>query len=49
MVFIATRYHEKSPGDDRLEMVPQVPVAFTAADYFGHRDPVLDAALAHGR
>ncbi len=48
-VRIATRYHEKSPRDARLEHAPHVPVALSAADYFAGRDPVLDAALAQPR
>ncbi|MCA9763061.1 MAG: hypothetical protein KC544_08045 [Gemmatimonadetes bacterium] len=42
---ISDRYHESRPGDRRRWIPPDVPVDLTAADYFGHRDPVLDAAL----
>jgi hypothetical protein len=34
------------PGDDRLEVRPDIEVPFTAADYFAGRDPVLERALA---
>jgi hypothetical protein len=34
------------PTDRRRAIVPQVPARMTAADYFGCRDPILDAALA---
>ena len=34
------------PNDHRLTIEPDVPVRFDAADYFGGRDPVLDAALS---
>lgn len=45
---ISSRYHEEGgPGDDR-EFVPvDIPVEMTSADYFGNRDPVLDAVLAY--
>jgi hypothetical protein len=45
VVLISTRYHERAPGDDRLEIVPDVPVEITWADYAARRDPVLEAAL----
>jgi outer membrane murein-binding lipoprotein Lpp len=44
-VFTATQWVEVAPGDSRLSVEPDVPVAFTAADYFAGRDPVLAAAL----
>lgn len=34
------------PTDLRRAIVPQVPVALTAADYFAGRDPVLDTIVA---
>ena len=33
-------------GDQRPEIAPDVPMALSARDFFGGRDPVLDAALA---
>ncbi|MGE3174575.1 MAG: hypothetical protein AB7O97_18230 [Planctomycetota bacterium] len=46
-VRIPTRYHEKAPGDPRLTHAPDLPVAYTAADWLAGRDPVLQAALRH--
>jgi hypothetical protein len=44
---ISTTYEGYStPNDPRLSIEPDMPVDFTAADYFAGRDPVLDAALA---
>jgi Peptidase family S41 len=34
------------PSDRRRAIVPRVPVRMSAADYFGGRDPILDAAVA---
>jgi hypothetical protein len=34
------------PSDGRRAIVPQVPVALTAGDYFAGRDPVLQTAIA---
>ncbi len=34
-----------SPGDPRLTIAPDVPIALTAADYFAGRDPALQAIL----
>ena len=45
VVLISTRYHERAPGDDRLEIVPDEPAEVTWADYAAKRDPVLEAAL----
>jgi len=45
VVLISKRYHERAPGDDRLELAPDVPVEVTWADYAAGRDPVLEAAL----
>ncbi len=44
VVLIAGRYHERAPGDDRLEIEPDVPVQLTWEDYASGRDPVFDAA-----
>lgn len=44
VVLIAGRYHERAPGDDRLEIEPDVPVELTWADYAAGHDPVFDAA-----
>ena len=40
---ISTRYHSADGADDRLWIVPQIPVTLTAADYFAGKDPVLEA------
>lgn len=46
LVLVSTRYHEfGGPADERLTHEPDVPVGLSSEDYFGHRDPVLDAAL----
>ena len=45
VVLISRRYHEKAPGDDRLQIEPDVPVEATWADVLAGRDTVLDAAL----
>ncbi len=44
IVLIASRHHEKAPGDDRLELTPDLPVEISWADYAAGRDPVLAAA-----
>ena len=44
---ISTRYWQDSdPGDEREWITPDIPIALTAADYFGGVDPALDAVLA---
>jgi tetratricopeptide (TPR) repeat protein len=43
----AVKWQLSHPWDARRTIVPQLPVALTAADYFAGRDPVLDTALAH--
>lgn len=40
-----TIWNISSPHDDRRWIAPDVPVALTAADYFAHRDPVMDTVL----
>jgi hypothetical protein len=45
VVLISSRYHDRAPGDPRLELTPTVPVEVTWADYAAGRDPVLAAAL----
>jgi hypothetical protein len=45
VVLISTRYHERAPGHDELELRPTVPVELTWSDLAAHRDPVLDAAI----
>jgi hypothetical protein len=45
VVLISRRYHEKAPGDDRLQIEPDVPVEATWADVVAGRDTVLEAAL----
>jgi len=45
-VGVSTRYWQKAePDEERLTIQPDIAVPVTAADYFGHRDPALDAAL----
>jgi hypothetical protein len=44
VVLISARYHERAPGDDRLEIAPDAPVELTWQDYVAGRDPVLEAA-----
>ncbi len=46
-VGVSTRYWQRSvPDDPRLSIEPDVQLPVSAADYFGGRDPALDAALA---
>ena len=46
-VGVSIRYWEFStPDDPRLTIEPDLPVTYTSADYFGDRDPVLDAVLS---
>jgi hypothetical protein len=45
VVLISRRYHEKAPGDDRLQIEPDVPVEASWADAVAGRDTVLQAAL----
>jgi hypothetical protein len=42
---LSNRYHETIPGDTRDGIVPDLAVAVSSADYFGNRDPVLEAVL----
>jgi hypothetical protein len=44
VVLISRRYHERAPGDDRLQIEPNVPAEVGWEDYAARRDPVLDAA-----
>ena len=46
VVLISGRYHEMAPGDDRLQIEPDVPAEATWGDVMAGRDTVLDAALA---
>ena len=46
VVLISGDYHEKAPGDPRLQIEPDIPVEATWDDVVAGRDPVLDAALA---
>ena len=49
VVGVATQWFVGStPGDPRLTIEPDVPVALTSADYFAGRDPALDAAMRAG-
>jgi len=48
----AVKWQLSHPWDTRRTIVPQIPVALTAADYFAGRDPVMDVtlkAIAAGR
>jgi hypothetical protein len=45
VVLISRRYHEMAPGDDRLQIEPDIPVEATWDAVVAGRDPVLDAAL----
>jgi hypothetical protein len=45
VVLISRRYHEKAPGDDRLQIEPDVAIEPSWDDAIAGRDPVLDAAL----
>jgi hypothetical protein len=49
-VHVATRYWNfgKGPGDKRLAISPDIPVAVTVSDFLAGRDPVLGAALNAG-
>lgn len=48
LVRVATRYHAFAAADDeRLTLVPDLPVALESADCFAGRDAALAAALAH--
>jgi hypothetical protein len=42
---ISNRYHENIPGDTRPWIPIDIPVELSSTDYFGGKDPVLDAAL----
>ena len=44
VVLVSARYHERAPGDDRLQIQPDVPAEVSWADYAAGRDPVLAAA-----
>ena len=43
---ISSRYWQDSHAtDDRVWIAPDIPVGLSSEDYFGNRDPVLDAVL----
>jgi hypothetical protein len=44
VVMISARYHERAPGDDRLEIEPDIPATVSWTDYAAGRDPMLEAA-----
>lgn len=44
-ISIPTIYWTYAPGDSRRAIMPDIPVDWSAADYFNQRDPVLQAAL----
>ena len=43
---MAPQFVVSVPGDDRTAVEPQIPVPWTAADFFAGRDPVLAAVRA---
>ena len=43
--FAGVRWQLSHPWDKRRSIAPHVPVQLTAADYFGGKDPALDAIL----
>ena len=46
-VQVSSHFYVKStPTDDRPWIPPDIPVELSSADYFAHRDAILDAALA---
>jgi hypothetical protein len=45
VVLVSARYHEKAPGDTRLELTPDAPAEVSWTDYVAGRDPVTEAAL----
>jgi C-terminal processing protease CtpA/Prc len=46
-VGVSTRYWQFAPADDpRLSIEPDLPLPNLSSDYFGDRDPVLEAVLA---
>ena len=50
MASISCRYFQQSwPGDDRVWIVPDIPVMLTFADYQAGRDRALEAVLELGR
>lgn len=44
-VAISSRFWEKSPGDTRDTVEPDIRIDLTSADYFNHVDPVLEAVI----
>jgi hypothetical protein len=44
VVLVSSRYHERAPGDDRLQIEPAIPAQVGWEDYLARRDPVLQAA-----
>ena len=40
---ISNRYHETIPGDKRKWIEPDIKVSLSSEDYFGGRDPVMEA------
>ena len=42
---ISSRYHMVDGADTRTWIAPQIPVRLTSRDYFGNRDPVLEAVM----
>ena len=45
-LYVATEYTQRStPDDERVTIEPDIPAELSSADYFGGRDPVLQAIL----
>jgi len=42
---VASGYYQAAAKDDRIWIAPAVPVELSSTDYFGQRDPVLEAVL----
>lgn len=42
---ISNRYHENFPGDKRKWIEPALRLSISSKDYFGNRDPLLEAVL----
>ena len=45
VVLVSRRYHERAPGDDRLQIEPDLPMELTWEDYAAGRDPLFEAAF----
>jgi tetratricopeptide (TPR) repeat protein len=45
MLSISTRYHEGNASDPWIWIPPTIPASLSSKDYFGNRDPVLQAII----